>query len=1487
MLFDRDFHVSHFFRYPSESARQTSTVEMPRRSSIQLWKSGVSKVVTINRSSSLFLKPSLSSTAEPEENGLDNKMSKAMSEAANRGAPQIQNTKANRKYMLKDHTNESIEAMPLGLVGEIYNDRVAVEKANDEVEASEDNASSCAAPQLFGGTEICVVCGRHAKAHRRYKKVDNPAAERAKVERTIKYSARQNSARQKAKVYTLSRVDDIASSSGPPQGGYLVLFTGHGFVDNGPQKRWARFGDAYAKLNFVSSYRLTCLCPARQSVFCTVEVELTLNGGYTWLAVEGGWTYAGGYTFASMLQQEAGSSLFMWGKDCEDPFGTENVRQYYHDHRIKVLDASEISDMKKPPEDQVIASLANDPKVNDNTRKTTSADQRVQTTFALQQVCFQPKKHKLHLLTSEGIVISDQRHNIDNAKEIPANADSTNSSASQQGAFDGSISTTFCLDEKVSLDPSKSEKNKLGITQAAGGSMRIDDHRFSPREKLSYATVLAETSWFFCAPDARQRFLANEKESQDSSTSGKQRKKRLTRRRRRSSRNKESTAAKSNIQLPALALHPFSLAALTLTRWRRIIKISCGSAHSAFLSGVIDGHVLYMCGENVYGQLGLGDRKARSRLAQVTSFMRPSARSKGEPRRAYKVQDVTCGPEYTVAVAFHAFKSRYAIFSWGKANVFGGSYNLRNCKVPLRQGKLHPLTYVKRQKHLSDKIPAEKNPEKMNAQTVSSEVVSLSNDVLTPLQILRFEVNVYKGKEEYMQKKTSHSLLKPFVLPDNEMSDKPIGHKSFCLPITIMPISLAIYTEEAFETWLRHSENMTGCLWNTLNRNAEYEISDSFLESRSKHRMSNHLLLTNSPNRRSMQLELKVVREAIDSLDRNIGVLGALCEEIVGLEGGSHVSARAYFQRAIKHSGRAGGRIFGRLEDEIMKMLTKTTKSRDTCLHEVNSLKELEVCVSEVLYHLGKHQNKITSKLAELKSGEKSQEHSIDMKSSHSSLGMSNSNSFPKRTVGVEDSRLKKLAAAASKGKHSGAKGIYSTRFDIITDGAPIAADQVRRELENAYKPHAMGPGTSNLHERNISFEPGSLYSWFNNKGEAIEARILLPVDIGSVGGRGRTKETAKLSGTGEAIETVSQCKQELKCIRDRVGEMSRCRLHLHSELLKCEEALAHKNEMVQMIQRMVQDAKSVDRQYSGRGQHQTYGVDAEYANANDDNISRTGTKRVSLNEIVIDLERLWIDSVLSMDNGLALLFLQSRLTKSDNSIDAMLESYNALGTKHTPATTEVHSHGNRGGRRGKMVSNMQSYGLLNSSRISFDLLSATQKSLEKMVKVCEDMVDTNQSYPAMLMLEIVSDCISRRIQNQVAFSALAQQSYDSRCAVYAGQNDLPVLMPNYDLTFIEFKDQLQAQFSDQVELEIIQLNRIEPASGSSERKKFEALFDLVREKIDHELDESHHSNSESKSLRVEALTNAVDKARKCGLHEDAELGEKLLTRISLEMKSG
>jgi hypothetical protein len=205
----------------------------------------------------------------------------------------------------------SVEDLDLGLETDVNHESI---KQSEEV-----NNKQCLEPHIHGERmvySVCMVCGRFAKDHELFKIIDNPAASKEKEIR-LQHSI----TKQSTLSFYSATLNRITLLSNPKQirghghftGGYVILFSGWGFQDNGQTNRWARFGDNYADLQYINKYRLTCICPPRQSVHSKVDIEITLDGGRTSLCMKDGWKYTGQYTPKSKANQEACGGVYVWG----------------------------------------------------------------------------------------------------------------------------------------------------------------------------------------------------------------------------------------------------------------------------------------------------------------------------------------------------------------------------------------------------------------------------------------------------------------------------------------------------------------------------------------------------------------------------------------------------------------------------------------------------------------------------------------------------------------------------------------------------------------------------------------------------------------------------------------------------------------------------------------------------------------------------------------------------------------------------------------------------------------------------------------------------------------------------------------------------------------------------------------------------------------------------------------------------------------------
>jgi hypothetical protein len=201
--------------------------------------------------------------------------------------------------------------------------------------------------------------------------------------------------------------------------------------------------------------------------------------------------------------------------------------------------------------------------------------------------------------------------------------------------------------------------------------------------------------------------------------------------------------------------------------------------------------------------------------------------------------------------------------------------------------------------------------------------------------------------------------------------------------------------------------------------------------------------------------------------------------------------------------------------------------------------------------------------------------------------------------------------------------------------------------------------------------------------------------------------------------------------------------------------------------------------------------------------------------------------------------------------------------------------------KREVTVHKMKSFGLLNGSSASVEMLMSIELELKKILMTINNKSDPNEAYPSMLMLEMVTDCTTMRLHYQLALHGQVQQSYDT--SVTNAEIQLPPLMPKYDLTFPEFKQKLQMDNHQQLDNEITTFISIESIQKYGVTK-YENDFENIRVEITQELKGTTMTNTE-KEIRIEQLFVIIEKLKKEKKWEeiwdvDIELTEKLIHKL-------
>ena len=271
---------------------------------------------------------------------------------------------------------------------------------------------------------------------------------------------------------------------------------------------------------------------------------------------------------------------------------------------------------------------------------------------------------------------------------------------------------------------------------------------------------------------------------------------------------------------------------------------------------------------------------------------------------------------------------------------------------------------------------------------------------------------------------------------------------------------------------------------------------------------------------------------------------------------------------------------------------------------------------------------------------------------------------------------------------------------------------------------------------------------------------------------------------------------------------MSRTRLLLQTDLKKCSIELNKKIHYHHLVLNMVEDVQTVENVERNN----------RHANVLAGGGSGGGSEKAggeSLTAMTNALTELWRNTILCTDESLAQVYLQVKgcttVNGGENGDGGGGESgggggeysgggENGGGGGNDGNSTTSNGDGGVGeqkrnipkmmNKRQATVNQMKSFGLLQGSTASMEMLMSTEIELKKIMMTTSSKSDPNETYPSMLMLEMVTDCLKIRLNHQLAKFGHVQQCYDT-CITNAETN-LPQLMPKYDLTFTEFKTKLQ-----------------------------------------------------------------------------------------------
>ena len=858
----------------------------------------------------------------------------------------------------------------------------------------------CDVPRLIGDSRLCIVCGRPAEQHKQYTAVEGTQAEEAKNLRIEQTNSNLRSIREsrmgeseKPQLLRIGLGTNPRKRSGPEDGGYRVIFAGNFFKDTSSSNRWAKFGDVSVPVSYLSPYLLACTCPARKSPYPEVTVQLTLDGGRTFLTAPHPWTYTR-YRNRKSRVRASDPVVAVWGS------GKYSLNSPIHHHRRfnieKNSDAKEMQkDSNGEEEEQETPFFVNFPTDTREIRDMVVGEKEIA------------------MLSWDGRVVIDER-------KLSTSGKLTGNTHMLGLGYDGVEERALTSEEDNEKDGKTLHEN-LGMHYSAKGAMRPDDHRFSPIEKIAFGVISAKSSWFFCAPSAKHDYIA--------ALAGagviRGKKKRMSSKRRQKGSAETQKDAHLQKRVKLVELNKFARSALKVIRWRKIEQIACGARHFAFVSGVTDGHVLYTFGNNEHGQLGSGDRIFRPNPYAVESFLKPSRRKKGPPRRAHMANMVACGPDYTIAVVTNVLKGRTSVYSWGSVNQPPASYH--HIEATARQGKPHPVAYLR-------------------LENGNQRRISTSLDALVPIQILRFcrttDIGTSQGPID------AGIVLHPWLPASLKQSNKAqfIGQRAVSLPFSVMPLHLQCLVEDRFDAWLRHTEQVKGNQWSSLQRNGRYGINADWLQRGSKTQLTKDLFVSFNTRHMAVEHYSNILRQCIDSLDQTISHKLAFSDDIRSLHG-AQKRQHTHFDSSDK------------LLDNVRDMLEDATREQGKLRGRV---KTLEISAQKI--HLGisflsSHRDRVNKLLRS-----KSSRVSPDEKNGESRHV----------TINLEEPKANPLQMEN--------KVNQVPRFSLVVNGRSIAASDARRSIED--KSIGLNRKRRDNFEHPKENANGNIFSAFDRSGE-------------------------------------------------------------------------------------------------------------------------------------------------------------------------------------------------------------------------------------------------------------------------------------------------------------------------------------------------------------------------------------------------------------------
>jgi hypothetical protein len=196
----------------------------------------------------------------------------------------------------------------------------------------------------------------------------------------------------------------------------------------------------------------------------------------------------------------------------------------------------------------------------------------------------------LYILTNDGRLINDRRKGCVETKKKNHLAYGNFYGEEKKGTDEDLEENNYTF---YSLD-NNHNKNDTTTTSAATkttavtGAIRIDDHRFTEEQQNAFHCVVNETSWFFCSPSTKYQYIQEKHDEKVKNLNNKTSTTSSFRRRNKAtsiSKGKKSQLDVLSTMLPKLSL--YVLEKFTIKRWRKIVKISCGTGHVGMVKNIV------------------------------------------------------------------------------------------------------------------------------------------------------------------------------------------------------------------------------------------------------------------------------------------------------------------------------------------------------------------------------------------------------------------------------------------------------------------------------------------------------------------------------------------------------------------------------------------------------------------------------------------------------------------------------------------------------------------------------------------------------------------------------------------------------------------------------------------------------------------------------------------------------------------------------------